>query len=119
MSAKHVDALNKLNLKPSIKETCGLSSSQTIGSTRSPLSHKSFEHAHNNIKGDVQLSSLSGGVDMLSCFAAGNPIGSAHTGQLKNRGLGMDVDVFDKNGNSMKIKKGELVCKLSFPSMSL
>ena len=83
------------------------------------MSHESFEHAHNNIKGDVQLSSLSGGTDVLSCFAAGNPIGSVYTGQLQNRGLGMDVDAFGKNDNSIKNKKGELVCKSSFPSMPL
>ena len=63
ISAKHVDALNKLNLKPSIKETYDLSL-QTIGSTGSPLSHESFEYACNNIKGDVQLSSLLN----LHCF---------------------------------------------------
>jgi len=119
ISAKYIDALNKLNLKPSIKETYDLSSLQTIGSTGSPLSHESFQYVYNNIKDDVQLSSLSGGTDILSCFAAGNPIGSVYTGQLQSRGLGMDVDVFDNNGNSIKNKKGELVCKSSFPSMPL
>ena len=117
VSAKYIDALSKLDLQPS--ESHDVSSLRVIGSTGSPLSHESFEYVYDSIKKDVQLSSLSGGTDILSCFACGNPMGSVYTGQLQSRGLGMDVDVFNSNGDSIRGAKGELVCKSSFPSMPL
>ncbi len=115
VSAKYIDAIAKLKLSP--KDTHDLSSLRSIGSTGSPLSHESFEYVYSNIKQDVQLSSLSGGTDIVSCFAIGNPIGPVYRGQLQSRGLGMDVDVFDPKGNSVKNQKGDLVCKQPFPCM--
>ena len=47
----------------------------------------------------------------------GNLFQPVHAGEIQNRGLGMDVDVFDEEGFSTKNKKGELVCKSPFPSM--
>ena len=40
-------------------------------------------------------------------------------GQIQNKGLGMDVDIFNENGESIKSMKGELVCKTPFPSKPL
>lgn len=117
VSAKYIDALAKLKLSP--KETHDLSSLKAIGSTGSPLSHESFDYIYTQFKEDVQLVSLSGGTDIVSCFALGNPIGPVYKGQLQSRGLGLDVDVFDEEGNSLVATKGELVCKKPFPCMPL
>ena len=46
------------------------------------------------MKADVCLSSISGGTDIVSCFALGNPILPVWRGELQCRGLGMAVDVF-------------------------
>ena len=71
----------------------------------------------NNIKKDLHLASISGGTDIVSCFILGNLFQSVYAGEIQNRGLGMDVDIFNEKGFSVKNTKGELVCKKPFPSM--
>jgi acetoacetyl-CoA synthetase len=116
-SAKYIDAIAKLKLVP--RKTHELHTLRSIGSTGSPLAHESFDYIYNNFKKDVRLVSLSGGTDIISCFALGNPIGSVYRGQLQTRGLGLDVDVFDEHAQSLTNQKGELVCKQAFPCMPL
>lgn len=117
VSAKYIDALAKLKISP--VESHKLSTLRTIGSTGSPLAHESFDYIYSHFKNDVQLVSLSGGTDIISCFALGNPIGPVYQGQLQSRGLGLDVGVFDENGQPIRGHKGELVCKQAFPAMPL
>ena len=68
-------------------------------------------------KKDVQLSSIAGGTDIISCFMLGNPMLPVYRGEIQCRGLGMDVDSFDADGNSIIGTQGELMCKSAFPSM--
>jgi acetoacetyl-CoA synthetase len=112
-SAKYVAAVEKDGLKPN--EKFDLTSLKAVMSTGSPLSIENFEFVYNYFKSDLQLASISGGSDIVSCFALGNPIGPVWAGELQVRGLGMNVDVFDDNGNPIKQKQGELVCTASFP----
>ena len=92
---------------------------ETIGSTGSPLVHESFDYVYNNIKKDVHLASLSGGTDIVGCFVGGNPISPVYRGEIQGPILGMDVHVFDDDGNSIINKQGELVCIKSFPTMPI
>ena len=69
------------------------------------------------MKADVQLASISGGTDIVSCFALGNPAGPVWRGELQAPGLGMAVDVFDEHGQPVRDEPGELVCTKPFPSM--
>ncbi len=69
------------------------------------------------MKKDLQLSSISGGTDIISCFTLGNPILPVRRGELQCRGLGMAVEVYDEDGVSVTGRKGELVCTRPFPSM--
>ncbi len=117
ISAKYVDTLNNKGIVP--KNNYDLSSLRTICSTGSPLSREGFKYIYNNIKKDLHLSSISGGTDIISCFVLGNLFQSVHAGEIQNRGLGMDVDIFDEKGSSIKNAKGELVCKKPFPSMPI
>ena len=114
-SAKYIDACKNNNLIP--KEFSSLSSLRTILSTGSPLVEESFDYVYENIKPTVQLGSISGGTDLISCFALSSPLLPVYRGELQCRGLGMDVDSYDENGKSVRNKKGELVCKSPFPSM--
>ncbi len=116
-SAKYIAALEKSEVKPRISHN--LSSLRTILSTGSPLSHESYDYVYRDIKEDVCLSSISGGTDILSCFALGAPILPVYRGELQCPGLGMDVHFFDTDGNSLLDEKGELVCLNSFPSMPI
>jgi acetoacetyl-CoA synthetase len=72
---------------------------------------------YQKIKRDLHLASISGGTDIISCFALGNPIGPVWRGELQTRGLGMSVDVFDPEGRPLRQAEGELVCTRPFPSM--
>ena len=116
-SAKYIDSCEKSGLKP--KDLFRLSKLKTILSTGSPLSNENFKYVYENIKSDVLLGSISGGTDIISCFALANPILPVEEGELQSRGLGMDVHAFDENGKKIINKKGELVCTSVFPSMPI
>jgi acetoacetyl-CoA synthetase len=142
-SAKYLSALEKTHVVP--RESRDLSSLRTILSTGSPLAPESFDFVYSRIKRDVCLSSISGGTDIVSCFVLGNPIGPVWRGEIQCAGLGLAVDVFDEDGNSLPPVgqafqpdrvgqvasgtqsapgqagkpdlRGELVCTKAFPSM--
>jgi acetoacetyl-CoA synthetase len=114
-SAKFIDAANKVGLEPI--RTHRLTSLRTMTSTGSPLAPESFDYVYRAIKPDLHLASISGGTDIISCFVGGNPCGPVWRGEIQARALGMDVDVFDERGEPVRLQKGELVCKRSFPSM--
>jgi len=113
-SAKYIDALKKNNFH--LKNKFNLSSLRTLCSTGSVLAAESFDYVYHNIKQDICLSSVSGGTDIVSCFALGCPVLPVYRGEIQCRGLGMAVDVFDDQGNALVNQKGELVCTQTFPS---
>ena len=116
-SAKYIDSLEKNNISPrKIGDFCGL---RAILSTGSPLLDNNFDFIYNEWKTDVQLSSISGGTDIISCFALGCPILPVYKNELQCIGLGMDVRSFSKEGDSVYNEKGELVCCKPFPSMPI
>ena len=117
ISAKYIDTLSNKKVIP--KNNYDFSNLRTICSTGSPLSKDGFKYIYDKIKKDVHLSSISGGTDILSCFVLGNLFQPVYAGEIQNRGLGMDVDIFDDKGSSVKDMKGELVCKKPFPSMPI
>jgi acetoacetyl-CoA synthetase len=114
-SAKWLALAEKAGLAP--METHDLSSLGAILSTGSPLAAHSFDYVYTKVKHDVRLSSISGGTDIISCFAGGNPIGPVWRGELQKRALGMSVQIFDEAGRSVVGQPGELVCTTPFPSM--
>ena len=114
-SAKFIDAANKAGVAPINSHR--LAHLRTMTSTGSPLAPESFEYVYAKVKKDLHLASISGGTDIVSCFALGNPLGPVWPGELQARGLGMRVEVFDDDGNAIRGEKGELVCTASFPSM--
>ncbi len=114
-SAKYIDACKKAGLEPA--KTHDLAALRAILSTGSPLVPESFDYVYEAIKADVQLASISGGTDIVSCFVLGNPAGPVRRGEIQMRGLGLAVDVFDDQGKPVRGEKGELVCTKPFPCM--
>src|SRR4030067_445434 len=108
-SAKFIDAIAKINLAP--VKTHNLEKLRAIFSTGSPLVPEAFGYVYDNIKRDVQLASISGGTDIISCFVLGNPIGPVWRGEIQCRGLGMAVEVLDEDGHPLRRTKGEPVCR--------
>ena len=114
-SAKYLALAEKEGLRPA--RTHDLGALRAILSTGSPLAPAGFEYVYRDIKADVHLASISGGTDIISCFALGNPIAPVWPGELQTRGLGMAVEVFDEHGHAVRGRDGELVCTRPFPSM--
>jgi len=114
-SAKYIDAANKAGVEPA--RTHKLTYLRTMTSTGSPLVPESFDYVYTKIKSNLHLASISGGTDIISCFALGNPMGPVWRGELQARGLGLAVDVFNDAGEPVRCEKGELVCTAPFPAM--
>ena len=114
-SAKYLALLEKAQVKP--RSHFNLSALAVILSTGSPLAVHSYDFVYQQIKRDVRLSSISGGTDLISCFALGSPVLPVWRGELQTRGLGMAVDVWNDAGVSLRGEMGELVCTKPFPSM--
>jgi acetoacetyl-CoA synthetase len=114
-SAKYLAGLEKAGVQP--RHTHNLAQLRTILSTGSPLAPESFDYVYREFKPDLQLASISGGTDIVSCFALCNPLLPVYRGELQCRGLGMRVEIFDDQGRSVQGRKGELVCTAPFPSM--
>ena len=117
VSAKYIDALNKSDVLN--KKKYKLKNLKTICSTGSPLSEDGFKFIYKKIKSNIHLASISGGTDIVSCFVLGNIYEPVIEGQIQNKALGLDVDIFNNKGKPIKNKKGELVCKNVFPTIPL
>ena len=114
-SAKWIAACDKAGIKP--RETHRLDTLRAVLSTGSPLLPESFEYVYRDVKADVQLSSISGGTDIVSCFALGNPLLPVFVGELQCRGLGMQVEIRNDAGEVVEDETGELTCSKPFPCM--
>jgi acetoacetyl-CoA synthetase len=114
-SPKYLGALEKSGYRPAAQ--VDLAQLRTILSTGSPLAHEQFDFVRDAIGAGIQLASISGGTDIVSCFALGNPTLPVYRGELQCRGLGMRVEVFDDDGRPLQGQQGELVCTAPFPSM--
>jgi acetoacetyl-CoA synthetase len=119
-SAKFLDATRKAGIAPA--RTHDLSALRTITSTGSPLAAEGFEYVYRDIHADVHLASISGGTDICGCFILGDPTKPVYAGEIQGPALGLDVDVYDDAGRSLRStpgQRGELVCRNPFPSMPL
>jgi acetoacetyl-CoA synthetase len=116
-SAKFLDALAKALVRP--RKTHALDRLRVIFSTGSPLAPEGFDFVYACIKHDVQLASICGGTDIVSCFIGGNPAAPVWRGEIQCAGLGMATDVFGDDGKPLRGRKGELVCTRPFPVMPI
>ena len=116
-SAKYLQILAREEYLP--EPSLDLSAWRMLLATGSPVAPESYEYVSQYLKQDLCLASISGGTDLISCFALGNPNLSVTPGQLQCLGLGMAVQVYDENGCSVTDTRGELVCVQPFVSMPL
>ncbi|HEY2037364.1 MAG TPA: acetoacetate--CoA ligase [Steroidobacteraceae bacterium] len=114
-SAKYLSALEKNGYRPA--DSVDLSTLKSLLSTGSPLLPDGFDFVYRAIKSDLHLASISGGTDIVSCFALGCPTLPVHRGEIQCRGLGMAVEIFADDGKPVRGERGELVCTAPFPSM--
>ena len=117
-SAKYLDTLLKSDSCP--MQTHKLTELRTIGSTGSPLCGETCDFVYDKIKKDLHLNSFSGGTDIISSFAMGNPISPVYSGEMQGFGMGMNVKVYGANKTEMPMgQQGELTCITPFASQPL
>jgi acetoacetyl-CoA synthetase len=116
-SPKYLAALQKDGGAP--RAAFELGALRSVLSTGSPLAPEQFDYVYEHVKPDLQLASISGGTDIISCFALGNPWLPVRRGELQCAGLGMATEVCDERGHPVVERQGELVCSAPFPSMPL
>lgn len=117
VSAKYIDLIKKSEING---KNYDLSNLKTLISTGSVLSPESFEFIYESISPEIHLASISGGTDICGCFVSAVPTLAVYAGELQGACLGLAVDVFDEDGDSLPTgQKGELVCTKPFPSMPI
>jgi acetoacetyl-CoA synthetase len=116
-SPRFLAAMEKAGVRPRAGHDLG--ALRTILSTGSPLAANQFDYVYDAIAPDVQLASISGGTDIVSCFCLGVPWLPVRRGEIQGAGLGMATDVYDSAGKPIVDERGELVCATAFPSMPL
>ncbi|MGE7765856.1 acetoacetate--CoA ligase [Peribacillus sp. NPDC096540] len=107
----------KLGIKP--MEKYNLSKLKALFSTGAPLSGDGYKWVYKNVKKDIWLSSSSGGTDVCAGFVGGVPTLPVRIGEIQGRALGVHVEAFDEQGQSLINDVGELVITKPMPSMPL
>jgi acetyl-CoA synthetase len=96
-----------------------LSSVHVLGSTGEPWDPSAYEWlAAEVFGGRVPIINFSGGTEVGGSFLAPYPVEVIRSCSLGAPSLGMDVDVVDPDGNSLRGQVGELVCRQPWPSMT-
>ncbi|HET9389579.1 MAG TPA: acetoacetate--CoA ligase [Steroidobacteraceae bacterium] len=114
-SPKYLSTLERSAYVPA--REVDLTALRTVLSTGSPLLPEAFDHVYSAVKPDIHLASISGGTDIIGCFALGCPLLPVRRGEIQCRALGMRVEVHDEQGPVAPGERGELVCTAPFPSM--
>jgi acetyl-CoA synthetase len=96
-----------------------LSSLRTLGSTGEPWNPEPYRWLQGVAGGGkVPIINLSGGTEVGACFLSPFPVEPIKVCSLGGPSLGMDMDVFDGEGKSVRGEVGELVCKQPWPGMT-
>jgi acetoacetyl-CoA synthetase len=92
---------------------------RAILSTGAPLLPEHYDWVGAETEQKVRLSSISGGTDLISCFALGHPDLVVRRGEIQCLGLGMAVEAWNDLSEQVHDLKGDLVCTKPFVSMPL
>jgi acetoacetyl-CoA synthetase len=80
-------------------KTHSLKTLHTILSTGSPLKPQSFDYVYNEIKSDVLLGSITGGTDIIACFAGNNKALPVYRGEIQSAHLGCAIESWNEEGD--------------------
>ncbi|WP_094288090.1 acetoacetate--CoA ligase [Mycobacterium lehmannii] len=94
-----------------------LSALRTVGITGSSLPPSSSLWLRDNVGEHVQVSSISGGTDVVSAFIGGVRTVPVWPGELSAPYLGCALDSWDESGKPVRNEVGELVVIKPMPSM--
>jgi acetoacetyl-CoA synthetase len=84
-----------------------------------PSTPEIFQWFYDAVKDDLLVGSQSGGTEICSGLVCAVPTQPVYAGEIQARGLGMDVHVWDGDGNEIFNEVGELMVLIPSPSMPL
>ena len=116
-SPGHLLASRKAGLHPGAQHD--LSPLRTLGSTGSPLPADLFEWVHEEVGGAIEVSSVSGGTDVVTAFAGGTTGVPARPGELATRYLGVALWAWSPERRPLVGEVGEMVITAPMPSMPI
>ena len=105
----------------SILEGHDLSSLRLLGSTGEPWDPESWLWFYEHVgRGEAPIINISGGTEICGCFLMPMPTQPLKPCTLGGPGLGMDIDIVDADGNSIREnnERGYLVARDSCPSLT-
>jgi len=114
-SPGHLLASRKAGLHPGTEHD--LSRLRALGSTGSPLPGDLFEWVKAEVGGDVEVSSISGGTDVVTAFVGGTTGVPAAPGELATRYLGVALHSWSPQRRPLTGEVGEMVITAPMPSM--
>jgi acetoacetyl-CoA synthetase len=114
-SPKFMSACMKAGFEP--KSLGDFSKLEAVLSTGAPLLPEHYSWIYEQFPKNLQLASISGGTDIISCFMLGNPLLPVRVGEIQSPGLGMAVESWKTYGEPVIGEKAELVCVKPFVSM--
>lgn len=116
-SPTFIAMMQKEDIKP--KDLFDVSAIEGVLLTGSPATPESMQWLYDNVNKDLWVTSQSGGTDVASGFVCGSCTLPVYAGEIQSRALGVDVQAFNDNGESVVGEVGELVVTQPMPSMPL
>lgn len=96
-----------------------MSSLRLLGSTGEPWDHENYMWFFDKVgKKRCPIINISGGTELIGCLIQPLPVMPLKPCTLGGPGLGMDVDVVDEQGKSIRNGIGHLICRKPSPSMT-
>jgi acetoacetyl-CoA synthetase len=115
-SPQYLLGMAKFGIDPSVHH---LSSIRAIGCTGSALPASAYPWVRDHVGDRVQLTSTTGGTDIVSGFAGSAPTTPVWAGELSAPNLGVALAAYDAEGFPVIDQVGELVVTRPMPSMPL
>ncbi len=117
VSPSYVQVMLKNDVRPA--EQFDLQALEMVLLAGSPSTPETFAWFYETVKRDLWVTSQSGGTEMVSAFVAATPTTPVYAGEIQVRALGMDVQVWNDQGEALIDQVGELIVASPFPSMPL
>jgi acetyl-CoA synthetase len=96
-----------------------LSSLRILGSTGEPLDQETWMWYFRAFGQErCPIMNIIGGTELIGCHLSPLPVMPQNPGTVGVPGLGMDVALYDEQGNQVERGDGYLVCRKPFPSMT-
>ncbi|GIY37652.1 acetoacetyl-CoA synthetase [Caerostris darwini] len=117
LSPYYLDYFEKENIIP--RPGTNLDCLKIIALTGSPIRPQNYKFLLNNVKKDLFILSLYGSTEVLGTFTSCDLNSTLHTCECQVPSLGVDLHIFDEEGNSVFGKRGEIIVTKPNPAFPI